>query len=127
MHLTTSLPRLIAACGLTLACGLAQAQSTDAAATPQQNVSSDQNVPAATARKQAAEIANGDPARWTQEDTDAAARLKTLRKETAAALQESLGNCKRLPQAERAACVKQARATYRQEMAGLRNRLAAGQ
>ena len=90
-------------------------------------VSSDQNVPPATARKQAAEIAAGDPLRWSREDSDSAARMKTLRKETAAALQESLGNCRTVPKAERAACTKEARDIYRQEMAGLRARLAAGQ
>ena len=125
MHSMISLPRLGAGLALLMALGAAQAQSSDAAAAA--NVSSDQNVPAATAQKQAAEIARGDPARWTREDTDAAARLKTLRKETAAALQESLGNCRRQAKAERAACERQARATYQQEMAGLRDRLTAGQ
>lgn len=131
MKSTMTVPR--AACGLALllALGAAQAQSTDAAATAPAasttNVSSDRNVPPATAAKQAAEIARGDPARWSQEDSDTAARLKTLRKEAAAALQESMGNCRKLAQAERAACVKEARATYQQEMAGLRTRLASGQ
>jgi hypothetical protein len=132
MHSMIALARVAAGTALALALGSAAAQSTDAAgatgaaaAAPYQ--SSDQNVPRSTARKQAAEIATGDPSRWTQEDRDAAARLKTLRKETAAALQESLGNCRKLAQAERAACVKEARATYQQEMAALRNRLASGQ
>lgn len=80
--------------------------------------SSDQNVPAATARQQAAEIARGDPARWFREDRSARERLRTLHKEIGAALQESQGNCKRQATAERAACLKEARATYQQEMAG---------
>jgi hypothetical protein len=82
--------------------------------------SSDQNIPAATVRQQAAEIAKGDPARWFREDATAAARLRTLHKEIAAGLQEAQGNCKRQPAAERSACMKEARATYQQEMAGAR-------
>lgn len=85
--------------------------------------SSDANVPPATARKQAAEIARGDPARWFKEDTTAAARLRTLHKEIGAALQEAQGNCRRLPASERAACMKEARAMYQQDMAGARDRV----
>lgn len=101
----------VAACMLALALGLPQAQAQE---------SSDQNVPAATARQQAAEIARGDPARWFREDATAAARLRTLHKEIAAGLQEAQGNCRRMPAAERAACNKEARAIYQQEMAGAR-------
>jgi hypothetical protein len=111
---------------LLLSVGAAHAQSTDTSTTAPASVSSDTNVPPATARKQAMEVAAGDPARWTREDVTAADRLKTLRKETAAALQESLGNCKRLAQAERATCVKEARTIYQQEMASLQERLSAG-
>lgn len=107
-----------AACAALLAALSAQAQ------TP---VSSDRNVPPATASKQAAEISRGDPARWYQEDRSVAERLRTIRKETAAALQENLGNCRVLPAAERSACVREARATYTQEMAGARARAASGQ
>ena len=94
-----------AACLITM--GSAQAQQ-----------SSDQNVPAATARQQAMEISRGDPSRWFREDATAAARLRTLHKEIAAGLQEAQGNCRRMPTAERAACNKEARAIYQQEMAG---------
>jgi hypothetical protein len=87
--------------------------------------SSDQNVPAATARQQASEIARGDPARWFREDASAAARLRTLQKEISAGLQEAQGNCRRLPAGERAACNKEARATYQQEMAGARQQVMA--
>lgn len=87
--------------------------------------SSDQNVPAATARQQAAEMARGDPARWFREDATAAARLRTLQKEIGAGLQEAQGNCRRMPAAERSACNKDARATYQQEMAGARARVIA--
>lgn len=93
-----------------------------ACASHAQVVSSDQNVPPATARKQAVEVASGGPARWSIEDTTVAARLRTIRKEIAAGLQENLGNCKAVASAERAACVREARATYREEMAGARAR-----
>lgn len=105
----------IAALALLAAIGAAQAQAPQA--TP---ASSDANLPPAIARQQAAEIARGDPARWSQEDTSAAARLRTLRKEIGAALQEAQGNCRRQPASARAACLKEARATYQQDMAGAR-------
>ncbi|MDQ1921056.1 hypothetical protein [Massilia pseudoviolaceinigra] len=88
--------------------------------------STDQNVPAATARQQAAEIARGDPARWSREDTTPDARLRTLRKEMGAALQEAKGACRALPAAERSACNKEAQANYQKDMAGARARAAAG-
>jgi hypothetical protein len=88
--------------------------------------SGDQNVPPATARQQQAEIARGDPARWFQEDATVEARMRTLRKEIAAGLQENLGACKSMPQAERRACMQEARAIYTQEMAGVRERAMAG-
>ncbi|MFL6658845.1 MAG: hypothetical protein ACJ8GW_12285 [Massilia sp.] len=88
--------------------------------------STDQNVPPATARKQAEEIANGTPARWEQPDTTVEARLRTIRKETAAALQENLGVCRAKPANERSSCVRDARAIYTQEMAGARTRAMSG-
>lgn len=115
------LPSIILACGALVLAFAAQAQVQ-----AQAQVSTDANVPAATAARQAAEIARGDPARWHQEDTTAAARLRTIRKETAAALQENLGACKAVPAGARAACVQQARATYRLEMAGASARAASG-
>ena len=89
--------------------------------------STDANVPPAVASQQAAEIARGDPARWHQEDATVAARLRTIRKEIGAALQETLGVCRAGPAAERAACNKEARATYQQEMAGASARAAGAQ
>ncbi|NHZ91935.1 hypothetical protein F2P45_23435 [Massilia sp. CCM 8733] len=88
--------------------------------------STDQNVPAATARQQAAEIARGDPARWTREDVTPEARLRTLRKEMGAALQEAKGACRALPVSERSACNKEAQANYQKDMAGARAQAAAG-
>ena len=103
----------------------AQAQTRTQPQTATQ-VSSDQNVPRATARQQEAEISRGDPARWHQEDRSLAERLRTIRKETAAGLQENLGNCRSWPTAARSACVREARATYTLEMAGARARAASG-
>ncbi len=89
-----------------------------------QTVSSDANVPPATARKQAAEVAMGGPVRWDVADATIAARLRTIRKEAAAGLQENLGNCKREPAADRSACISEARAEYQKEMANARARAA---
>ncbi|QYF93822.1 hypothetical protein KY495_00845 [Massilia sp. PAMC28688] len=77
----------------------------------------DQNTPAPVARQQRAELAKGDPARWYQEDETMAERMRTMRKDIAAGLQENLGACRSRPAAERSACMRDARATYRQEMA----------
>ena len=85
--------------------------------------SSDSHIPAATVRQQASEIAGADPARWHQEDTTDAARLRTLKKEMGAALQEAQGACRALAAAQRAACGKEARAIYQQDMANLRKPL----
>ena len=123
-----TLPAMLA---LLLASATAQAQqagqpaapaqaTTSAAVVPQD--SSDQNVPAATARKQASEVATGDPQRWYREDATPSARLRTMQKEIAAGLQEAQGNCKRQPTAERAACMKAARATYQKEMSEARGK-----
>lgn len=59
----------------------------------------------------------GDPARWYVDDDTAAAQLRTLRKEIGAAFQEAQAQCKRMPAAERSACMKDARATYQQDLA----------
>lgn len=88
--------------------------------------STDQNVPAATARQQAAEIARGDPARWSQEDATPEARLRTLRKEAGAALQEAKGACRALPASERSACNKEAQANYQKDMSSARAQAAMG-
>jgi hypothetical protein len=77
-----------------------------------------QNTPPENARQQQQEIAKGDPARWYQDDSTAAAQLRTLRKEIGAALQEATIACKKMAAAERAACMRTARATYQQDMAG---------
>ena len=120
------LVRALGACALLLSLG-ASAQTAETTAGAPANESSDANVPPATAHKQAAEIARGEPARWSHEDMSMAARLKNKRKEIAAALQESQGVCRSRPREERAACLKQARDTYQQDMAGVRGELTAGQ
>lgn len=107
--------RAALACGVMVLAMVAQAQ-----------VSGDQNLPPAVVAQQAAEIARGDPPRWHQEDSTVAARLQTIRKETAAGLQENLGACRSQPAAERAACIKEARAIYQLEMAGARARAMSG-
>jgi hypothetical protein len=105
---------LAGACALLAAIGAAHAQ------TSQQPVSTDSNVPPATARKQAREIAQGDPARWFRPNPGRDARLRNLQQEIGAALQESQGACRKMPAGERAACMREARATYQQDMAGAR-------
>lgn len=89
------------------------------AAAPVPTASGDQNTPAPVARQQQAEISRGDPARWHQEDATMQARMRTLRKEIAAGLQENLGACRSQPAAERSACMREARSIYQQEMANL--------
>lgn len=59
----------------------------------------------------------GDPQRWYQEDSTPQAQLRTLRKEIAAALAEAKKSCQQEPSATRAACLKEAQASYRQDMA----------
>ena len=110
-----SLRALVGACALLAALGAAQAQTT--------NDSTDSNVPPATAQKQAREIAHGDPARWFRENPGMGARLRNLQKEIGAGLQEAQGACRKTPGAERAGCMKEARATYQQDMAGARARV----
>lgn len=89
-------------------------------------VSSDSNVPPETARQQAAEVAQGGPARWHTPDATVQARLRTIRKEAGAGLQENLGNCRRMPAADRSACMREARAIYQEEMAGAQARAMSG-
>jgi hypothetical protein len=98
------------ACGVMMACAaiIAQAQQTPGNTTPPQN-----------AQLQQQEIAKGDPARWYKEDTTDAEQARTLRKEIGAALAEANIACKRAPAAERSACLAEARATYKRDMANV--------
>jgi hypothetical protein len=61
-----------------------------------------------------------EPERWTQEDVTLEQRFDTARKETLAAHQEALNECKELPVSERAACTSQAKAQLELELAQLK-------
>jgi hypothetical protein len=76
----------------------------------------DSTVGKAVAAKQASEIQRGDPARWHREDPSRQARLRILQKEIGAAYQEAKNACREGAAAERNACLKEARATYEQDM-----------
>jgi hypothetical protein len=79
-----------------------------------------QTTPAATAQHQQRELARGEPSRWMKEDRTVQAQLATKKKEIGAALNEALAECKRTQASERSACVKQARETYRNDLANAR-------
>lgn len=106
----------LGAAAMLLTC-TAQAQTTSLSANSA--TLGDQTTPAAVVRQQTTQIARGDPGNWHQEDTSPQARMRTMRKDIAAGLRENLGVCKLQPAAQRSACTKEARATYRQEMAEL--------
>jgi hypothetical protein len=74
-------------------------------------------VDPAVVRAQARDIAEGDPARWYRVDDTPEARLRTLRKEIGAALNEASNACKKGPTSERTACMQQARSIYKRDMA----------
>jgi hypothetical protein len=76
----------------------------------------DSTVDKAVAVKQAGEIRRGDPARWYRDDASRQARLRTLQKEIGAAYEEAKNACRTGAAAERGACLKEARASYEQEM-----------
>ena len=107
---------LHSACAAALACvlvpGMALAQS-----------SGDSTVSPAVASQQAREIAKGDPARWYREDATEQERLRTLQKEIAAAYEEAKAACRMEQAAARADCLKQARTTWQQDMAQVREQM----
>jgi len=76
-----------------------------------------QVTPPDVARQQAQELRHGDPARWYRADQGSKAELATLRKEIQAALREALEACKQ--QGADSSCAREARATYRDDMAHL--------
>jgi hypothetical protein len=98
-------------CGALLASAatLAQAQA-------QSQAHDDSTVDKAVKVKQAGEIRSGDPSRWQKEDPSRQARLKTLQKEIGAAYAEAKNACRETASGERSACLKEARATYEQDM-----------
>jgi hypothetical protein len=78
----------------------------------------DSAVPPAVADKQKAEIAKGsDPARWHTGDDSYQARLQILKKEIGAAYAQAKTECGKLPKADRAACLKDAQATVKHDLA----------
>jgi hypothetical protein len=79
-----------------------------------------QVTPPDVARQQKQEIRRGDPARWYNADKTQKAEMVTLRKEINAALQEALQACKQADAAMRRDCVHEARATYQEDMANIR-------
>ncbi len=84
-----------------------------------------QATPAATEQQQQRELARGEPARWLKEDTSERAQIATKKKEIAAALKESLAECKRMAAGDRGSCVKEARQTYQTDLANVRELVAA--
>jgi hypothetical protein len=109
MDAQTLTRRLLLACLLAGAGGIAGAQS-----------SNDAMVAPAAASKQAQEIARGDPARWYREDATAQQQWRTRQKEIGAALDEAKRACAQGPAAERAGCLKAAQETYKEELAAAR-------
>jgi hypothetical protein len=83
-----------------------------------------QTTPAAVAQQQQREIAHGEPARWAKEDGTLQAQLATKRKEIGAALNEALNDCKSAAAAERQACIREARETYRRDIANVKQLVA---
>jgi hypothetical protein len=64
-----------------------------------------------------ASVEPGDPARWYREDVTPRQHFETARKEAGAAYKEAIMDCAKLYGAERAACMKEARQTYKQDLA----------
>jgi hypothetical protein len=93
-----------------LATGAAMAQQYD-----------DSTVAPAVAQKQKQEVRNGGPARWSKPDNTMQARLANLHKEIGAAYDEAKRACSTQPKAERSACLADARTTYRNDMANVRD------
>jgi hypothetical protein len=98
------------------ACALAGALAALFAGQAQAQTHDDSTVGKAVATKQAGEIQRGDPARWYRDDASRQARLRTLQKEIGAAYQEAKNACRGSAASERGACLKEARATYEQDM-----------
>jgi hypothetical protein len=81
-------------------------------------------TPPAVAKNQAREIAHGEPARWQKADRSMQAQIATKRKEIGAALNEAKVECKQMAASERDECMREARATYQEDMANVRELVA---
>lgn len=79
-----------------------------------------QVTPPEVAARQQQELKRGDPPRWFKEDRSTEAQLHTLRKEIGAALKEAQAACKQMSGPERSDCVQEANATYKADMANIR-------
>jgi hypothetical protein len=79
-----------------------------------------QVTPPDIARQQKQEIKRGDPARWYKADRTQKAEMATLRKEINAALREALESCQQAHAGPKSECVRDARATYQDDMANIR-------
>lgn len=66
------------------------------------------------------EAQGADPARWYQEDMTPQARFKTLKKEAGAAYREAVLQCRSAERGERAACLREARANFQNDMTAAR-------
>ena len=76
--------------------------------------------PGSTAKPQTPSVTNpGEPSRWTQEDFTPEEKLATAQKEARAAYQVELDICKMMHPSEQAACIRQAKADFQQEMADI--------
>lgn len=67
-----------------------------------------------------------DPARWYQPDVSANDHYRTAMKEAGAALNEAQQECRQLAQAERAACIREARERHRADVEAARARTQPG-
>ena len=115
-----TLYRLFAACLLAAAGATAGVQDNPMPAAAGAQRSTDALVAPAAANKQAREIARGDPVRWYREDATTQQRWRSRQKEIGAALDEAKNACRQGPAPERAACLKAAQATWKDEMAAAR-------
>jgi hypothetical protein len=98
---------------IALACSVA---ALCAAAGTRAMAQDDSTVDPAVKARQSGEIRRGDPSRWYRDDPTRQARLRTLQKEIGAAYQEAKNACREGAAAGRGACLKEARATYEQDM-----------
>lgn len=81
-------------------------------------------TPPAVAKNQAKEIARGEPARWQKADRTVQAQIATKRKEIGAALNEAKVECRQMAAGDRDECLREARATYQEDMANVRELVA---
>jgi hypothetical protein len=106
-QLSLSLRATLVACALGATALSAVAQTTH----------DDSVVSKAVAKKQQAEIAKGDPARWHRAENSTQARLGIQKKEAAAAYAEAKNACRNGDAPGRNKCMKDARVAYQHDLA----------